>query len=375
MTLKARTSSTDLRRHIGVLYGGRSGEHEISLQSARNILQLIDRKQYVIHPMGITRDGQLASARDSVEMLPGLPWSGILEGRRPSEPADLLNWSAPLRKTAGSDRRIRLDVAFPVLHGPFGEDGTIQGLLEVSDIPYVGSGVLSSALGMDKWISRQLLKASGLPVVDTFLVERCRWQSNPAGIIRQIKKTIGVPCFVKPSRLGSSIGISKVGTTGDSLRKAINLASQYDYRVLVEKAVPARELEVSVLGNADPIASVVGEVIPAGEFYDYQSKYFDAHTKAIVPAQIPKAIAARARRMALQTFRVLDCNGLARVDFFLDRHTHQLFISELNTMPGFTPTSMYNRLWQAGGFSEGEIVNRLIRLAIEWRELSARRIY
>jgi D-alanine-D-alanine ligase len=375
MAPKARKTPNKPRKNIGILFGGRSGEHEVSLESARNILQLIDTDQYNIHPIGISPAGQLESAKKSMSMLPGFNWEKVLHGRQPVEPSCLLSYFSPGPNTSNRRNEPALDVVFPVLHGPYGEDGTIQGLLEISNIPFVGSGVLGSALGMDKWLAKQLMKTAGLQVVETLMVERHDWYSASSAVLRKIKKMIGLPCFVKPVRLGSSIGISKVSAPGDTLAKAIDLACQYDYRILVERAVDAQELEVSVLGNTHPIASVVGEIVPGGEFYDYQSKYLDSKTQANIPAQIPNAIAAKARRMAVKAFQVLDCSGLARVDFFLERKTKILFLSEINTMPGFTCSSMYSKLWQASGLSGRELVNRLIALAFEWKELTKRRIY
>lgn len=361
--------------HIGILFGGRSGEHDVSLESARNIFRILDRSKFHIHPIGISRSGRLVSAKETLAMLPDLNWKEILNGRNPVEPTCLLASFSPTENGWKTGGKKKLDVVFPILHGPYGEDGTIQGLLEIADIAYVGTGVLGSALGMDKWYARQLLKIAGLPTVESILIERQDWFSSSQAMVRRIEKTIGLPCFVKPVQLGSSIGVSKITLPDGSLKSALDLASQYDRRILVEKAINARELEVSVLGNTHPVASVVGEIIPGGDFYDYQSKYFDNRTRAVIPADLPARLFAQARKMAVKAFQVLDCRGLARVDFFLERGTDNLFINELNTMPGFTSASMYGKLWEASGITTRELVDRLIELALEWKKLSKRQIH
>lgn len=265
----------------------------------------------------------------------------------------------------------QVDVVFPVLHGPYGEDGTIQGLLELADIPYVGAGVLGSALGMDKALMKTVFKAKGLPVVDHLVIKRRDWETNSREVIQRIEKALGYPCFVKPANLGSSVGVSKVHGPAE-LPAALNLAARYDRKMLAERAVDAREIECSVLGNDDPIASVPGEIIPCNEFYDYEAKYIAGESELIIPADLPPAVTQQVRHLAIEAFLALDCAGMARVDFLLDKKTDQIYISELNTIPGFTPISMYPKLWEASGIPYPELIDRLIELALERYEDKSR---
>jgi D-alanine-D-alanine ligase len=258
-----------------------------------------------------------------------------------------------------------VDVIFPVLHGTYGEDGTVQGLLELADIPYVGAGVMASAVGMDKVVMKDLLRSHGLPVVNHLVVKRSYWQSDPDSIRRQVADVIGYPCFAKPANLGSSVGISKAHSAAE-FDAAIDLAAEYDRKILVEKSVEqAREIEVSVLGNDDPIASVPGEVVPDREFYDYAAKYLDSASELLIPAPLADETTARVRQLALDAYRAFDCAGMARVDFLLSRTTGDLFISEVNTIPGFTSISMYPKLWEASGIPYSELIDRLIELALK----------
>jgi len=351
---------------VAVIFGGRSGEHQVSLVSARGIMAAMDRDKYEVLPIGITLEGQWIAGGDPMRALQ----SGLSEGD--SQPAALLGDPSQrglLRleeqeQTLRAARLAEVDVVFPVLHGPYGEDGTIQGLLELANLPYVGAGVLGSALGMDKIVQKTVLRAHGLPVAAFLPVLRKTWEAEPEAVVARIVKQLGLPCFVKPANLGSSVGISKAHDEA-GLAAALDVAARYDRRLLAERAVDAREIEVSVLGNDDPIASVPGEIIPCNEFYDYEAKYIADDSELLVPAPISDELAARIRAMAVQAFKAIDGAGMARADFFLERGTYRIFINELNTIPGFTPISMYPRLWQASGLSYSELVDRLIELALE----------
>ena len=257
-----------------------------------------------------------------------------------------------------------IDVVFPLFHGTYGEDGTVQGLLELAGVPYIGAGVLGSAVGMDKVTMKTLFKEAGLPVVPYMLVRRHDWEGAPQAVLQQVLETFTLPIFVKPANLGSSVGISKVKHP-EELPVALDLASQYDRRLLIEQGLDCRELECSVLGNEEPIASVIGEIIPHREFYDYEAKYSEGMTDFCIPADIPTALADELRRMALQAFRSIDAAGLARVDFFVERHTHKPYVNEINTLPGFTQVSMYPKMWEASGIPYSELIDRLVQLALE----------
>ncbi len=258
----------------------------------------------------------------------------------------------------------QLDVVFPILHGPYGEDGTVQGLLELAGIPYVGAGVTASAVGMDKAIFKDIMQSHGLPVVDSLVIKRKEWDRVPEQVLERIEAEIGYDCFVKPANLGSSVGISKAHDRTE-LRLALDDAARYDRKLVIEKAVDAREIEVSVLGNDQPVASVPGEIVPCNEFYDYAAKYLDEESELIIPAPIPSEMAEIIRQLAVDAYLAIDCAGMARVDFLLDRHTDQIFVNEVNTLPGFTPISMYPKLWEASGVSYTELIDRLIQLALE----------
>jgi D-alanine-D-alanine ligase len=351
---------------VAVIFGGRSGEHEVSLVSARGIMAAIDKDKYEVLPIGITKEGRWIASGDPMRALQ----SGMAEGE--SRPAALLGDPSQrglirLEEEGQGLRAARLaevDVIFPVLHGPYGEDGTVQGLLELANLPYVGAGVLGSALGMDKIVQKTVLRAHGLPVADFTPVSRKEWEQDPEAAIERILETLGCPCFVKPANLGSSVGITKVHDPQE-LPAALNVAARYDRKILVEEAIDAREIEVSVLGNDEPIASVPGEIIPCNEFYDYAAKYIADDSELLVPAPIADGLTRRIQDMAVQAYKVIDCAGMARVDFFLERGTYKVYVNELNTIPGFTPISMYPRLWQASGISYTELIDRLIELALE----------
>jgi D-alanine-D-alanine ligase len=349
-----------------VLFGGRSGEHEVSLVSARSVMDALDKGKYQIIPLGISKDTRWLTAGDPMKVLQASADGSV--GGVKSEPTNACGEPAPstMQLVPGTERTKipYVDVIFPVLHGPYGEDGTVQGLLELAGIPYVGAGVLGSALAMDKAAAKAIFRAHGLPCVDSLLFQRWAWEENPAEVARQVQQRLGYPCFVKPANLGSSVGVSKVHEASE-LPGAMELASRYDRRLLVEKAVTAREIECSVLGNEHPIASVLGEIVPKREFYDYVAKYHDESTELIIPADLPAEKAAEIQELAVQGFLALDCAGMARADFFLCRDTGKVYLNELNTIPGFTSVSMYPKLWEASGLPYPRLLDRLIELALE----------
>lgn len=346
---------------VGVLFGGRSGEHEVSLTSAASVMQALDPEKYDIVPIGISREGRWYIGSRALGPLSGIFEKGdaVILSPDPSGPrfwpcnADLLSRRLP-----------SVDVIFPVLHGTFGEDGTIQGLLELAGIPYVGSGVLGSAAGMDKDVMKRLFRDAGLPVVKWVTVLRGEWNQSPLRVRRLIEANLDYPLFVKPANLGSSVGISKVHNRRE-LAPAIDLAARYDRKIIVEKGLDAREIECSVLGNDKPEASVPGEVVPVNEFYDYEAKYVKEGSQLVIPARLTSAQARRVKDLALRAFRAVDCSGMARVDFLLDRRSGKLFVNEVNTIPGFTPISMYPKLWEASGLPYPALLDRLIQLAFE----------
>ncbi len=352
---------------IGVLFGGRSGEHEVSLLSAASILKAIDRKKFEVVPIGIAKSGQWLGADAAQALLSGETASQPLQLEASAE-TDLIPQSASLTGA--------VDLIFPVLHGTFGEDGTIQGLLELADLPYVGSGVLGSAAGMDKDVMKKLFAAAGLPQTPHVTLLRTEWRSDPKRCQRQIEKALAYPLFVKPANLGSSVGISKVKSRAD-LVAAMDLAATFDRKLVIEQGVGGpgakpRELEVAVLGNDTPEASVVGEIVPAKEFYDYEAKYQlkgPDESVCLIPAKLTAVQQKQIRAMALAAFRACDCSGLARVDFLMEPaaagRTPAIFLNEINTMPGFTSISMYPKLWQASGLAYRDLITRLIELGVE----------
>jgi D-alanine-D-alanine ligase len=355
---------------VAVLFGGRSGEHEVSLDSAASVLEALDRTKYEILPIGITREGRWITAGDPLAALRsgrvnGESRTAILPGDPTTQGLIRLPDPASLAPAAGQGPTAeRIDVVFPVLHGTYGEDGAVQGLLELAGIPYVGSGVLGSAVGMDKLAMKRLFQHAGLPLVPYLGVRRRDWTTRRRETLEQVADLLGFPLFVKPANLGSSVGISKVKRPED-LEPAMALAFEYDRTVLVEVGLEARELECAVLGNDEPEVSVVGEIVPRKEFYDYEAKYTPGLTDVLIPAPIPDDLADSVREMGRRAFRVLDTAGLARVDFFMEKRSGRLYINELNTMPGFTRTSMYPKLWAASGVSYPALVDRLIELALE----------
>ncbi len=348
---------------LGILFGGRSGEHEVSLTSAASLLKALDSEKYEVVPIGITRQGRwlLGSAAD--KLLPG-----VLKNGKPVTPS--VDPTGPgliplgLAARRAPSRRPAVDVVFPVLHGTFGEDGTVQGLLELAGIPYVGAGVLGSAAGMDKDVMKRLFRDARLPLVPWITILRGEWIEEPRRTRKRIEKEIGYPLFVKPANLGSSVGISKVRGPRE-LAPALNLAAKFDRKILVEHGVDAREIECAVLGNDRPQASVPGEVVPVNEFYDYEAKYLKEGSELIIPARLTKRQSATVRRLAVAAFQAVECAGMARVDFLMERKTRRIFVNEINTIPGFTPISMYPKLWEASGIPYSELVDRLIRLALD----------
>ena len=382
---------------IGILFGGRSGEHEVSLLSAASILKAIDKKKYDVVPIGITKQGRWVTAHDAQALLAGkpapenprlagdpqaTPTAAVLKRGDeaiiiPPVPAESLQ---PLQLNASIDlatthAALDIDVIFPVLHGTFGEDGTIQGLFELADIAYVGSGVLGSAAGMDKDAMKKLFSAAGLPQTPYLALLRREWRANPRARTKKIEATLNYPIFVKPANLGSSVGISKVHDRSE-LAAAMDLAASFDRKLIIEQGVGGprakpRELEVAVLGNDTPEASVVGEIVPGAEFYDYEAKYLSDASIPIIPAQLTAAESKQIRKMAIEAFRACDCSGLARVDFLMEptrkgsKAKPRIYLNEINTMPGFTSISMYPKLWQATGVPYKQLIDHLIQLAIE----------
>ncbi len=359
------------RIRVGVIFGGRSGEHDVSLRSARAVMEALDPARYEVVPIGITREGHWLAGGDPLRRLEAGSQLARLEGRVRDDDGAASNGSGlttvdsptPPVFEPGAVRG-PLDVVFPVLHGPYGEDGTIQGMLELAGVPYVGAGVLASAVAMDKAITKTILAGHGIPQAPWLPFLRRDWRRDPQEIAARIERELGFPCFVKPANLGSSVGISKAHGPNE-FAGAMDLAAAYDRKLVVEAGVDGRELEVSVLGNDDPIASAVSEIHPAHEFYDYEAKYIDDGTVFSLPADIPGTKADELRGLAIRAYRAIDCAGMARVDFFLEHGTDRLLLNEINTIPGFTAISQYPKMWEASGLPFRELVDRLIGLAVE----------
>ncbi len=354
------------RLRVGVLFGGRSAEHEVSLRSARSIMEAMDRDKYELIPIAVSKAGEWRRLDSGALEEPAQALA--LQGHRVAllpHPEDQALVPLDSGSDDAGDGRKPLDVVFPVLHGPLGEDGTVQGLFELADIPYVGSGVLGSAVGMDKAAMKALFlqRRLNIPAHRVFL--RKRWRNDAEAVRAECESAFAYPWFVKPANLGSSVGISKVHDAGE-FGPAMDEAAQYDRKLVVEAAVGhAREVEVAVMGNDEPAASVVGEILPSHEFYDYESKYLDEATRLIIPAELPESVAQQVRDMAVEAFLALDCAGLARVDFLIDGKTLDVYLSEVNTMPGFTSVSMYPKLWEASGVPYAVLIDKLIELALE----------
>jgi D-alanine-D-alanine ligase len=353
---------------VGVLFGGRSGEHEVSLASAASIIRGLDPVKYEAVPIGITKEGHWLIGAGAQKMLPEVLRTGqrVLMSADPTESA--------LMPLDGSPRGQKLDVVFPVIHGTFGEDGTMQGLLELAGLPFVGAGVLGSAIGMDKDVAKKLMQVAGLPVVPWIAVQRADWERQPKEIRRAIEKKFKYPVFVKPATLGSSVGMTKVHSRAE-LGPALDLAAEFAMKIMVERAVSAREIEVSVLGNHDPRASIPGEIVPHREFYDYAAKYLEEGTKLLIPAKLTKSEVKKVQGMAVTAFRALELSGMARVDFFIEKRGGKIFLNEVNTIPGFTSISMYPKLWEANGIPFRELIGKLIDLALEQHREKARTKY
>ncbi|MDR3792542.1 MAG: D-alanine--D-alanine ligase [Terracidiphilus sp.] len=380
---------------VGVLFGGRSGEHEVSLLSAASILEAIDREKFDVVSIGITKEGRWLAAADARDLLEGtLPEARALRAGDPEATpgAKLLHEGIPtllapdpsagtgLKRTSKDASAEALDVVFPVLHGTFGEDGTIQGLFELADIAYVGSGVLGSSAGMDKDVMKRLFKEAGLPIVKHVTLLRAEWEKSPRKSIAKVEAALKYPVFVKPANMGSSVGINKAHDRAE-LKKALDDASKYDRKLVVEQGVGgkkarAREFEVAVLGNDAPEASVVGEIVPGKEFYDYEAKYLSEGSVPVIPAKITRAEAKQIREMAVAAFKACDLSGLARVDFLMEPGGKQkIYINEVNTLPGFTRISMYPKLWEATGTTYRSLITQLIELGLERHAEKARTVY
>jgi D-alanine-D-alanine ligase len=356
---------------VAVIFGGRSSEHDVSLRSARAVMEALDPRRYDIVPIGITREGRWLNGGDPLQRLETGSQLARLEGRAgATTSADGAGNELTVAGTAtppvfASAAPGPIDVVFPVLHGPHGEDGTVQGMLELADLPYVGAGVLASAVAMDKALTKAVLAQHGIPQAPWVLVLRRDWRRDPGSITERVATELGFPCFVKPANMGSSVGVSKAHQV-DELATALELAARYDRKLVVEKAIVGKELEISVLGNDEPIASAISEVVPTHEFYDYEAKYVDEHGASfILPAEIPIDKAAELRELALRAFRAIDCAGMARVDFFLEAATGHVLLNEVNTIPGFTAISQYPKMWEASGLPFDQLIDRLIALALE----------
>jgi D-alanine-D-alanine ligase len=346
---------------IGVVFGGRSAEHEVSLVSAASVMNALDKEKYEVIPIGISPNGRWLSSGEALKLLKE-------KSSLDNQPEHLIV-PDPHKKALvpldSSNKPQSVDVLFPVLHGTYGEDGTIQGLFELANIAYVGAGVLGSAVGMDKVVQKELLRQAKIPVTPSIWFFFHEFGKNEKKLILEAEKKLRYPMFIKPANLGSSIGISKAHDRNE-LVASVRLAGDYDRKILVEKGIEnAREIECSVLGNDDPVASVPGEVIPSNEFYDYDAKYVDGKSTAVIPAKLPMAVTKKVQQLAAQSFKVLDCSGMARVDFLVTQKANKVYLNEINTIPGFTSISMYPKLWEASGVSYAKLLDRLIQLAVE----------
>jgi D-alanine-D-alanine ligase len=363
-------NATQKRLRVGVLFGGRSGEHEVSLASAASVIRALDPEKYEAVPIGISKDGRWLVGTGSLKMLADVLKSGdrvVL----PADPgaAELV----PLGPAAGQSG-VSVDVVFPVLHGSFGEDGTVQGLLELAGLPYVGAGVLASAVGMDKDVQKRLFEQAGLPIVPFLAIRRSEWEHERAKVLHAIKRKFRFPFFVKPATLGSSVGMTRVKAAHE-ISAAMDLAAEFALKIIVERGVIGREIEVSVLGNDELSASIPGEIVPHREYYDYRAKYLEQGTQLLIPAKLTKKQVGVFQDHAVRAFRAIDGTGMARCDFFLERRTGKIFVNELNTIPGFTSISMYPKLWEASGLPYPKLIDRLIELAIELHRDKSRTKY
>lgn len=343
------------RKCIAVIFGGQSSEHEISIRSSESVLKNIDVNKYKVIMIGITKEGKWLQYNGPIDKIASGEWQSIAEATAVNgEAFNLLD----------SKHKGKIDVIFPVLHGCNGEDGTIQGVFELAGIPYVGSGVLGSALGMDKAYSKIIFEKEKIPQGGYLVFDRKRMKHDIDAVILEVENTIGYPCFIKPSNAGSSVGVNKAENRVE-LISSLEVASKHDKKVLVEEYINGREIECAILGNDKPEASVLGEVIPGNEFYDYNAKYINNNSLTQIPANLPKEITEEIQEYAIRAFKALSCSGLSRVDFFVHKETGNLYINEINTLPGFTSISMYPMLWEESGISYGDLISRLIDLAIE----------
>jgi D-alanine-D-alanine ligase len=372
LAMMEKSVNTNRKLKIAVLFGGRSGEHEVSLDSARSVISVLDPLKYKVFQVGITHAGAWLTGPEARLVLekghtgdlipctilpdPSRPGLYILRSKGIQQDND--------RNQYEWEKLTDLDVVFPVLHGTYGEDGTLQGLLEMADLAYVGAGVTGSAVGMDKAVFKDVMRTIGIPTLESILVLRSEIDRDIDAVIHQAETVATYPLFIKPANLGSSVGITKCTTRAD-LGEALMEAASYDRRVIIERGVAAREIEVSVLGNDEPLASVPGEVLPSREFYSYESKYIDGTSGLLIPSDLPAATTELIRRMAVKAFKAIDCAGMARVDFFLEKNTGRVYLNELNTIPGFTSISMYPKLWEASGLPYAALVDRLVELALE----------
>jgi D-alanine-D-alanine ligase len=355
-------TDTDRKLNLAVLFGGRSGEHEVSLMSARSVLSVLDPTRYAITQVAITRNGRWFAGDDAISVLEKGETDGLEHVVLSPDPSE--SGLFAVRESTYKNYK-EIDVFFPVMHGTYSEDGTLQGLLEMADVAYVGAGVVGSAVGMDKGIFKDVMTANGIPVVDTIIVLRSEIEHSSEEVIQKAEQFSEYPLFTKPANLGSSVGVMKCNNRSD-LHEGLMEAAAYDRRVLVQKGIRnVREIEVSVLGNEDPQASVPGEVQPSREFYSYESKYIDGTSGLLIPAPLPQEISDQIREMAVRAYKAIDCAGMARVDFFVESHTNTVYLNELNTIPGFTQISMYPKLWEASGLPYSKLIDRLIELALE----------
>jgi len=356
---------------VGILFGGRSGEHEVSLRSAASVISALDRDKYEVVALGIAKDGRWLAGTAAHKMLPpaakgaaGEPALGevLRSGERVMLSADP-NVAALVPVNHSQQHTLHVDVVFPVLHGTFGEDGTVQGLLDLAGLPYVGSGVIGSAVGMDKDMQKRLFMQAKLPVGEFLAVPRADWEKSRSKVLREIRKKFKFPVFVKPATLGSSVGMTKAHNAKE-LEAAMDLAGEFAQKIMVERTIRGREIEVSVLGNEEPEASIPGEIMPHREYYDYAAKYLEEGTRLMIPAKLTRAQVKRFQDYAVRAFRAIECLGMARVDFFLERRTGKILLNEVNTIPGFTSISMYPKLWEASGLPYSQLLDRLIELAV-----------
>src|SRR6202451_205066 len=348
------------RLRIGVLFGGRSDEHEVSLASAASVIRALDPEKYEAVPIGISKDGRWLVGTSSVKMLADVLKSGDRVVLPPDPSAASL---VPLGPAAGQPS-VGVDVVFPVLHGTFGEDGTVQGLMELAGLPYVGAGVLASAVGMDKDVQKRLFEQAGLPIVPFMVVRRSEWEHKRAAVLKAIKKKFRFPFFVKPATLGSSVGMTRVKAANE-ISAAMDLAAEFALKIIIERGIAGREIEVAVLGNDELRASIPGEIVPHREYYDYTAKYLEGGTDLLIPARLTKTQIKTFQEYAIKSFQAIDGCGMARCDFFLERRSGKIFVNELNTIPGFTSISMYPKLWEASGLPYMQLIDRLIDLALE----------